>query len=223
MTAIFKVGFEIEGGWAGSPGIAPCQKRSCCSFIADHSINGQTLVTDPLSAPHIGECVSDPIQLEGGGWQQWILDHWPNADPAQRTNNTCGYHVHISLKSMKDYTLLTSKAFLYDLREHMLEVGQVLKLPKSHPYWGRIHGKNNFCGVYFDPARQMQIDIKTGIRRDRYGWLNFSWGLHGTMEFRALPTFRDAPIALRCTEEYLVFVENWLARNRGLTLKRVLA
>jgi hypothetical protein len=61
----------------------------------------------------------------------------------------------------------------------------------------------------------MQIKNK-GINRSRYGWLNFSYGLHGTLEFRALPTFRDAHVAVKFTKAYLDLVNYWLSQQHPL-------
>lgn len=212
-SRILKVGFEIEGGWAGEPGIAPFTD---CKVIPDHSINGQTLNgAARISAVHVGEVVSEPIPFSSmkgdtAEWVSWLLEHWPNAEPEHRTNRTCGYHIHLSVETPLEYALLTSKSFLLALRDRMIEVGREVKLPKKHTFWERVHGVNTFCDLFFDAGAQMGIKAK-GINKVRYGWLNFSYGLHGTMEFRALPTFRDAAVAVRFSQEYFTLVDWWLA------------
>lgn len=216
-TRIQKVGFEIEGGWAGSPGVAPFTD---CKVIADHSINGQTLGgAKRIQAPHVGEVVSEPIPyanvLEYQGppeWETWLFTHWPNAEPEDRTNRTCGFHIHLSVGSPLEYAHLTSKSFLVLLRDRMIEVGKDLKLPKKHTFWERVYGGNTFCTFFFDAGAQMAVKQK-GINKVRYGWLNFSYGLHGTMEFRALPTFRDSHVAIRFAREYFELVDYWLAQQ----------
>src|SRR5512136_62524 len=93
-SKILKVGFEIEGGWEGKPGVAPFTD---CMVIADHSINGQTLHgAEPIDAPHVGEVVSEPIPY-AEDWEGWLTTHWPNAEPEHRTNRTCGFHIHLSV------------------------------------------------------------------------------------------------------------------------------
>lgn len=217
MSKILKVGFEIEGGWAGDPGKAPFLD---CKVIADHSINGQTLgLAKPINAPHVGEVVSEPIAFKDDPcllvpgdiplWEQWLSSHWPNAEPEHRTNRTCGFHIHLSVEHPLEYTMLTSKGFLLALRDRMIEVGKDIPLPKKHVFWERAYGANTFCDLFFDAAAQMNIRQK-GMNKVRYGWLNFSYGLHGTMEFRALPTFRDAHVAVRFAREYFTLVDWWL-------------
>jgi hypothetical protein len=210
------VGFEIEGGWAGEPGISPFTD---IPLIPEHSINGQTTNGAPkIKAPHIGEAVSKPMEFEKAPWPEWLYEHWPNAEPRHRTNRTCGFHIHLSPLSMRDYTLLSSKVFLYSLHNRLVEVGKLCKLNENHVFWERMGGFNSFCNLHFDPAAQMRINKKGG--KNRYGWLNFAWTMHGTMEFRALPTFRDAQVALRFTTEYFDFVNSWLDENQSLNLRR---
>jgi hypothetical protein len=224
MSRILKVGFELEGGWKGDPGISPFTD---ISLIADHSVNGQTLLGGALRAPHVGEAVSPPINFEEAGddvgthkWELWLLSHWPNADPPNRTNNTCGFHIHTSFASLRDYALLTSKTFAFSLKEQLLQLGKELRLPPKHLFWSRMEGKNTFCTLLYDPAPQMELRQKDGVQRVRYGWLNFAYRVHGTMEFRALPTFRDAAVGVRFATTYFNFIESWLEEKKDLVLER---
>lgn len=222
MSKILKVGFEIEGGWDGKPGVAPFND---CKVIADHSINGQTLgEAKRIAAVHVGEVVSLPMDYSPPGeekpyWAEWLTSHWPNAEPEHRTNRTCGFHIHVSVDNHLSYAHLTSKSFLLQLRDRMIEVGKELELPKKHLFWERMHGANTFCDLFFDAAEQMKIRTK-GMNRVRYGWLNFASGLHGTVEFRALPTFRDAHVAVRFASEYFKLVDAWLEACADTKLSR---
>jgi len=216
MSRIAKVGFEIEGGWKGDPRVSPFADTP---LIADHSINGQSLGGAPaIHAPHVGEVVSKPFPYEEGEWKDWLVSHWPDAEPKDRTNRTCGFHIHLSTKSLRDYSLLSSKSFFFELKDEMNKVGERVKLPKKHVFWERVRGQNRFCTPEFDPANQMRINKKGGA--NRYGWLNFAWTMHGTMEFRALPTFRDAAVGLRFAEAYFGFVQGWLEKNQDVKLRR---
>lgn len=214
---IDKVGFEIEGGWAGTPGISPFPD---ISLKREGSINGQTLFgAKPIEAVHIGEAVSPPLNYEKDAWEEWLLSHWPDAEPKHRTNRTCGLHVHISTKSMKDYSLLSSKSFLTQLQTEMVKLGKKLNLPPKHVFWERMYGYNEFCGFDFDPAKQMRVTNGAG-NRTRYGYLNYCYRLHGTIEFRALPTFRDGSIALRFISLYFDQVNAYLASVGKVEIKR---
>jgi hypothetical protein len=215
---ISKVGFELEGGWDGEPGISPFPDLQ---LIVDHSINGQTLHTAPIVAVHVGEAVSPPLLFEEeAAWVEWLRSHWPNAAlTANRTNSTCGYHIHVSFFSLKAYTLLTSKVFLFELRKAVLEWGKEAKLPSKHAFWTRVNGGNTFCTINFEANRQMALRSKAGVQRVRYGWLNFASGIHGTMEFRALPTFRDAEVGVTFAKKYFSFIDSYLANNINATLQ----
>jgi hypothetical protein len=115
---------------------------------------------------------------------------------------------------------LSSKNFLFALRDRMSEVGRQVGLNPKHIFWERMEGFNTFCALDFNPAHQMELKFKGGINNARYGFLNFSYGMHKTMEFRGLPTFRDAQVALRFTAAYLDFVNSYLAGCQHLVVKR---
>lgn len=215
MGPIDRIGIEIEGGWVGKPGVSPFTD---VALITDNSVNGQTLAGAlPIAATHVGEVVSPPIpyspQLGDLNWQAWLLSHWPNAEAPHRTNRTCGYHIHLSFFSKKAYTLLSSKVFLYQLRDHIFTLGEYHHIPEKDVFWSRINGLNTFCTIKFDAGKQMELLHKDGIHRQRYGWLNFATGIHGTLEFRALPTFFSPDLGLKFTEGYCTFVEAYLYQH----------
>jgi hypothetical protein len=224
------VGLEIEGGWDGEPWISPFRD---VSLTQDMSINGQQLHSPAIRATHVGEVISPPLDIFVGeeeeeeefspGWQQWLMDHWPNAAKEEdRTNDTCGYHIHVSMPSYKDYALLSGKHFFVSLLGEMEKVGHALRIPEGNYFWGRIKGKNIFCSSQFDPALQMRVKKDGEIHRCRYGMLNFAWSAHGTVEFRALPTFTDVNIAHAITKAYLAFTEAYLKANKDRALVREL-
>lgn len=215
MSHILQVGFEIEGGWKGTPRVSPFTD---ITLIEDHSINGQTLKGEPIRATHVGEAVSPPIdfnEVQDGkpSWEIWLSSHWPDADPPHRTNSTCGFHIHASLDNFLNYSLLTSKTAVFWLRDQLIAHANTLKLRPKHSFWNRMNGANQFCNFQTDPARQMRLNSKNGSR-DRYGFLNYSYGVHGTVEFRALPTFRDAHIAVSFANAYFKFLDQWLDDNQ---------
>jgi hypothetical protein len=223
---IDKVGFELEGGWDGVRGISPFTD---ITLIEDGSINGQGLRGErggqAINATHVGEAVSPPMSITEAVdgevvWKKWLLSHWPNAAAPNRTNCTCGFHIHISLLSMKDYAFLSSKVFLFDLQDAMLTLGKALDLSPRHHFWERMEGKNRFCRFIFDAASQMKVKKDGGVYNVRYGMLNFSWRAHGTVEFRALPTFFEAELGLKFAEAYLEFVNIWLDATEGIELVR---
>lgn len=210
------IGFEVEGGWAGSKYVSPFSDGT---LIVDSSINGQRLKNSPpISATHIGEVVSPPLPLSV--WKEWLTNHWPDAKPPNRTNRTCGFHIHISVHNLRDYSLLTAKGFLFGVRDKMTEVGKELNIHSQHVFWERMLGLNNFCKLEFSPDKQ--IALVKGLHHgnpNRYGYLNFAYNVHGTVEFRALPTFRDSHVASRFAEEYFAYVDSYLEEVKDIQVQ----
>jgi len=203
MGKINLVGLEVEGGWDGSP----CKRPfATTKIIPDHSIDGRTLISDnPLTCTHIGEIVSLPMPALRAATDPWIDTHWP-----QHANNTCGFHIHTSYASMKDYAALTTKHFLTKLVEVIIEKGKTLNLPTTHYLFKRMVGNNPFTMYNFDASNQLRIKQKSVGDRLRYGMINCSWGLHGTIEFRGYPTFETPALAKEFTNLYLDFIEDYL-------------
>jgi hypothetical protein len=214
---IRSVGFEIEGGWGGIRGVHPFPGQR---LIVDGSINGQTLGDAPaIRAIHVGEITSPPI-LYTEDWAQWLLTHWPNAPIKDRSNRTCGFHIHLSTHNLKQYSMLTSKALHKEILLRLMALAKKVELPSKHYFWQRIAGLNRFCTEQFDAYAQMHT-VHAGNRTNnvvRYGVFNFCWRLHGTLEFRALPTFRDAKIGVAFATAYLSTIEQFLLENADKTI-----
>lgn len=202
MGRINLVGLEVEGGWDGTH----CKRPFASTIIADHSIDGRTLQSDKLlTCTHVGEVVSKPMVATQAWTDPWIDTHWP-----QHTNNTCGFHIHTSYASMKDYAALTTKHFLTKLIEAIIEKGKVLNLPTTHYLFKRMAGNNPFTNYNFDASNQLRMKTKSVGDRLRYGMINCSWNIHGTIEFRGYPTFETAALAKEFTHLYLDFIEDYL-------------
>jgi len=202
MGKINLVGLEVEGGWDGEP----CKRPFTTKIIADHSIDGRTLLSDnPLTCVHIGEVVSVPLLPKREVIEPWLDKHWP-----QHTNNTCGFHIHTSYASMKDYAALTTKHFLTKLVEAIIEKGKAVDLPTTHYLFKRMVGNNPFTMYNFDASNQLRMKAKSVGDRLRYGMINCSWNIHGTIEFRGYPTFETPILAREFTNLYLDFIEDYL-------------
>jgi hypothetical protein len=207
MSKIKLVGLEVEGGWNGTPLVAPFPEMP---IIADHSVDGRTVPPNrPLETVHKGEITSKPMEPDMKLVGKWIDKYWPHD-----VNNTCGYHIHTSFSNLKDYSILTTKSFLNYTMEEMENLAKKLKLPSDHLIWERLAGKNPFSLLNFDGSSQIKIRRKQVGDRIRYGALNFCWGVHGTFEFRALPAFSTKDHAKVFTEKYLDAVETFLKEAR---------
>lgn len=206
-----QIGLEVEGGWGGERGVPPFD----IPLIADHSVDGRTLPTDKeLTTAHVGEIVSAPMDPDMRIIGPWIDKYWPDD-----ANRTCGYHIHLSFRRIKDYCLLTRKSFLYSLRKDMLDLGKELGLPDTHYLFARLNGANPFATINFDASRQILLNHKAVGDRTRYGFINCCWGLHKTIEFRALPTFETKDLAKKFTKRYLEFVESYLNEHANESIE----
>lgn len=210
MDKLYRIGLEVEGGWNGERGRKPFD----LDIITDFSIDGRTLASDkPFTlVPHVGEVVSVPLEPKYEILEGWIKKYWPHY-----TNITCGYHIHLSTNSVRDYCNLTTKTFVYGavaaLRAHALAE----KLPKGHYIWNRLEGGNPFSALNFDASTQIRMKAKAIGDRTRYGIFNYAWGIHGTVEFRGFPTFETAELAFRFTKCYLDYVNNFLETANRFT------
>jgi hypothetical protein len=207
---IDKIGLEVEGGWAGQRFINPLD----IPIIADHSVDGRMFPHDkPMKSPHVGEVISEPMSCEAEFIEEWINKYWPT-----EANNTCGYHIHLSFTKIKDYSLLTRKSFLFGLIKRMKDLGKELGLGPKHYLWHRLDGQNPFTTINFDAVHQVNIRKKQVADRRRYGMLNCCWNIHKTLEFRALPTFREKIHAKQFTHAYVDEVEEYLATHGNSTV-----
>jgi hypothetical protein len=198
---INKIGLEVEGGWGGERGIAPFDDLD---LTADRSIDGTMMRTDrAMTSVHVGEAVSEPIDREAV--DEWINKYWPT-----EANITCGYHIHVSFRKPFWYTLCTRKSFFLHLLAKVEAKMEEIPLGPRHYLRRRLQGQNVFCNMDFDAAGQIRVQERRIVNRVRYGALNFAHGLHGTMEFRLYPTFRNKKEARIFTHVYLDAINEYL-------------
>lgn len=182
---IKKCGIEIEGGW---------DERPQQNLISDGSVVVSCGYSD-------GECVSAP------------LDSWEKAEDffdknyPQKTNHTCGIHLHASFSNDHDYATLVDKRFYDFFCDRMAVWGKRWNC-KNKQFWNRLEGKNNFCRKRFNPENQLTQTQK--YHDARYSHFNFCHAIHGTFEVRLLPTFKEKRIALAAAKEVFAIIEEWL-------------
>lgn len=200
---IDRIGIELEGGWNNHP---PTR------IIADLSIDGRTFETDRrLTNAHVGEVVSPPLRREEV--LKWLEDNYPND-----VNITCGLHVHVSLTSKKEYGLLMNKSFEFMVIENAEALAKDLQLPDTHYIWHRLEGSNPFALFDVIPKTQVGIKEKRIGMRARYAAFNFCFSMHGTIEYRLLPMFKEGPLVANLfIENFLTTLESELRSKRDTT------
>jgi hypothetical protein len=128
-------------------------------------------------------------------------------------NKSCGLHVHVSFKSMNDYSKVISPAFVEWFRNNMKVWGREVGITNAH-YYSRLDGCNDFCRLIEDDnhiLRQLRARHKENYR---YGIWNFCFSIRGTAECRVLPMFKDRAIACKAVKQVLALTEQWCAEHR---------
>jgi len=184
---IDKIGIELEGGWREIP---PAGKP-----YYDGSIEG-------IDAPIIGEIASPPIPAEKiSELEKWLRQNYPH-----RVNNTCGFHIHISLRNLLFYSQLLTPEFHQFLLQELHKWGEENEIPSSHYFWKRLNGAR-YTRKEWRAEEQIFATEKT---TSRYCQLNFCFRLHKTVECRIFPQFEKKKWAILALKKYIWIVEEWL-------------
>lgn len=190
------IGVELEGGWNK---FFPVEDPT--EIYADHSVRLQGF-------KHVGEVASPPLSLSDA--LKWVSEHYPSGYDA-----SCGMHIHLSLKEDADYVSLCRTPHFF--MKFLLWGNSFLSSLKGDDkalFRTRISGGNRFCALKFIPEKQLALVRKGGGNNvdvnARYAMLNFAKNVHGTVENRVFPLFREKEVALRAISEYVELTEKFL-------------
>lgn len=184
MSLIRLVGIELEGGWDRVP---PSRIHEDGSVTADGNYRRGEISSPPLKRSDIA---------------QWVEANYPD-----NVNASCGLHVHTSIRNVGRYSQLMNPGFYRYWKDAIAKWGRVYPV-KNEQFWGRLRGQNSYCEDSWNPDIQARARSKGS---ERYALLNFCYSLHGTLECRALPMFRDWPVAVAAINAHLDIVERYLA------------
>lgn len=194
------VGVELEGGWDVPP--KP-------DIVHDDSITLR-------GVPFIGEVQSDPGDLEYVS--KFIKENCPDyVDPS------CGFHIHISLKSTNAYLTLTDKKFHTFLKTRSKAWAENRGLKPTHRFYKRLSGENKHCQDLFRPEEQIVCKTKDEARKKsgtnpddqiRRTHLNYCYGIHRTLENRLFPCDTNPEILISAVELFIEVVEEYLDENK---------
>lgn len=201
---IRSIGIELEGAW------------SPYSIVASHVEHDGSVFRHRRSPQLLyGEIPSPVFYMKGKNstlayLYNWMLQHWPN-----KVNETCGLHVHLGLRSVYCYQQLMrqryQKILIRGLHKWALKNG----IPHLHPLWGRLAGANATCGGSFFPDYQVSSTDKLYTHNTaghRYTAVNYSYGLHKTVEIRILPMFSEgADYALSAITQIIEITAGYLS------------
>lgn len=190
---INRVGVELEGGWTDP------------NFLIGHdgSVN--------VRANVVGELASPPLLPEE--LEEWMAKHYPDA-----VNETCGMHVHVSLKSVASYSALMERPFFDFFVPHLRKWGEKKKIIKTHPFWARVNGigdwAQRYCKMEFIPEKQVH---RKDRHNDRYTALNYTWARYKTVECRLLPAFKMPKIGISAVTAVMDGFESFLKTAPDIT------
>lgn len=203
-------GVELEGGWdwdeIDEDGNSEEGENCHPDFHEDGSVSD-------IDSQYVGELSSPPLPLVD--IKKYIIRNYPSA-----FNSSCGMHLHTSVNSVGDYSLLMDKRFTKLVRDRFTVWGQE-NVPNLHAFWNRLRGSNTYCeinqwdnpvsGLEYEADMQAKYHDRTGFR---YKHLNFCYALHGTVEFRMLPMFPSSALAVKAVSLYASILRGWIRKTR---------
>jgi hypothetical protein len=190
LKAISKVGMELEGGWSSdetelhrlseSGNARVCHDGSVDDSDSDCGFWGEVVTRNPLKEQEV---------------DAWIDKWFPDS-----ANDSCGFHVHISLKNVLFYSILMSRSFYRNeftvAVEEFLSRTERTNSEDARRLRKRWQGSNGYCKRNDEKGQDGEFiideDLQAAARcKDgfRYRHLNFCYTLHKTMECRLAPMF----------------------------------
>lgn len=200
MSAINKMGVELEGAWKGTRGVSPFKDAR---IKHDGSVAFSQTFESYL---HYGEIVSDP--LDPSEIVKWARDHCPTD-----ANDTAGTHCHVSLKNNGMYGSILTPGFQRHLISKLREHNETIKESDKETYLRfkkRLAGNNRYCLSGYKGLSQV---AQSGRGGDRYHQVNYCFRLHGTVEVRVLPCTTNKQFLGELIEIVRDTIEDWVARE----------
>lgn len=180
---IAKVGIEVEGIWNREA--VNCFLQNANQYNAvqwqkyiDGSINGE-YDEDGLSAL---ELVSSPVEMKDieSLYQSVEKDIYPLL---MHVNNSCGFHIHVSLKRQKYYSQLATFEFIRLFQEAYRNSWNLSAEKRRMD--------NAFCSFYrdlYDFDKNVPVQMSMSSKKTaRYRSVNYPLRMHHTIEFRIFP------------------------------------
>lgn len=201
MTAINKMGLELEGAWVGTIRVPPFK-----DVMIKH--DGSVSFEQPIDGTflHFGELVSSPMDPEE--LASWGYEHCPT-----HANNSAGTHVHVSTVTNSMYACLLTPSFQRHLMEELTQFNDTFKDSDPETYGRfavRLAGGNTYCKKGYKGLSQVRQENRGG---DRYQQVNYCYKLHGTMEIRVLPCTTNRDFIQRVVLLIRDVIEAFVARE----------
>jgi hypothetical protein len=191
------IGLELEGGWAETSRARRLVKH-------DGSVRG-------IDGNHVAGEVNSPPLSDFAACEAWLRENYP-----QQVNESCGFHVHVSLKPLH-YSRIMNPGYEPVFLEAMEDLYTRFRgEPAFAQFRERLDGQNQYCQKIFRPEDQLWRREPYGDRvgahaLPRYSQLNYCWGRHGTMECRLFPCFPQVQHAIEACKSFIDSINNFLA------------
>ena len=202
MGAINLMGIELEGAWKGKRYKPPFKD-------APIKYDGSVHFQQPEGVDnflHYGEIISEPLSPEK--LKEWIKVHVPT-----NVNDSCGTHIHTSLKSAPMYGSLLTPTFARTLLHNLHDLNETIKDSDPETYARfkkRLDGNNRYCRKGYKGMSQISLDHKGS---ERYQQLNYCYKLKGTLEIRVFPATTNAQFLCDLVSTTERTIEEWVARE----------
>ena len=198
---IYRIGFELEGGWTKlPPGTRGLQHDG--SVQIERGLGETALVT--------GELANGPMSMQE--WEGWLKTHYP-----QKVNQTCGMHVHLSPRTALAYSRLMDPCYPGTVVEYFKKWATHKGLSNDHPIWPRLKGKSIYCQHLYmadDQVRNVTKDHNQQRPGHRYTVINYCHGRYGTVECRLLPMMDTTKEAISMVQELVDITNAFLKVTR---------
>jgi len=202
---IYRVGVELEGGWSNlPPGV---------TLEHDGSVTvrqGRNAPLDPnFKHGELPSGILEPSKVE-----PFLMEFYPD-----HVNDSCGMHIHISLKSALHYQILMTPKFQATVLAYLKAWATKEGIDPAHRIWKRLTGQNQYCKLEYFADEQAQAPNKNYSGRNggvasRYTAINYCHKQHGTVECRVLPMFDSKKQAVRAAKQVLDITNAFLAKHK---------
>lgn len=208
---IDKIGIELEGGWVAAPRGVNIIRDGSVAFTESEQLK--------MPLAHVGELPSPPLSLDkdaGTYFEKWLKVSYPHA-----VNQTCGMHVHMSLKNVFSYNRLMTPKFQDTVISYIGKWATREGFDKGHPIWHRLAGNSEYCQRVFAADAQARVTSKDYDHHrngHRYTIIHYCYGRLGTVECRLLPMMTTVEQAAKAIHELLNITNGFLlatAKNAG--------
>lgn len=194
---IKRIGLELEGGWSSRPPGAEMRRDGSVDLSGS-------------DAQVVGEISSPPYaRIETA--EEWLIANHP-----RYTNQTCGFHIHISTETDGLYCRLMCREFFDKFCAAYQAWGDehlTAQMPERRLFLDRLAGRNRYCLRDFKPDDQAAY--QPGVhgdeqRQHRYCLLNYCYKMHGTMESRLLPMFKAPSLSVSAMHCFVNTINSFL-------------